>query len=426
MPRSVTDALVCVFVWWLGSGAATYVFTAYGVKPLYSYIALVVFSAAHLSIRAAIDSGVALTLGRPLRSFFLWLLGYVLYGIGSFVVSTQSAAATQHLVTLVEMVLVAASLVFLMLQARRLDVVATNLGLLALLSTAICAFDFLYPTFTTVPGRAAGMYENPTTAGLMIALCMTAGLDAVPPRLRAPFVVICGAGILSTFTRSAWLLWVLSVVWLGAKTSRSKPARRFVTGAVPVAIGGVLFVGLFGGVIGNWLATTALVNYLDANTLARLGVGALTFAGDSSEERVDVALYALSTAIESNFLGRGIGYTYEWTFPAGPHNMYLLFLAEGGLVGLLLYVALMWLIWKETFGTGRLIALQIVVAGFFSHNLLEQPPVLLIIAFALVHGAVRREGGFARAIDRRLPSASLADPAARAMGESPRRMQGHV
>jgi hypothetical protein len=88
--------------------------------------------------------------------------------------------------------------------------------------------------------------------------------------------------------------------------------------------------------------------------------------------------------------GHGSGHVYEWGFPVGPHNMYLRFLVEGGVCGLAFYLALLVVLWRATSGLQRMLVLQLVIASFFSHNLLESPAVILVITFVLAQQVLQK------------------------------------
>ncbi len=70
--------------------------------------------------------------------------------------------------------------------------------------------------------------------------------------------------------------------------------------------------------------------------------------------------------------------------------MYLRFLVEGGVFGLAFYLALMTLLWRATSGLQRMLVLQIIIASFFSHNLLESPVIIIAVTFMLARQALQR------------------------------------
>src|SRR6185312_6799148 len=121
-----------------------------------------------------------------------------------------------------------------------------------------------------VPGRGAGLYVNPTTAGYMVALAMLGGVESLSKRLRIIFVLFCGIGILVTFTRSAWILWGVGMVWLGMHSKALTARRRLLLGMAAFLLGAGTLFALFTGDLGAFLVQTPVAHYLDSNTLARL------------------------------------------------------------------------------------------------------------------------------------------------------------
>ena len=102
--------------------------------------------------------------------------------------------------------------------------------------------------------------------------------------------------------------------------------------------------------------------------------------------------------LDNPVLGRGTGATSRAIVQEGPHNMYLMLMAEQGIVGLALYIAL----WVALLKRGRwisrwartshesdigktmtLLAIFFAVYGFFSHNVLEEPHTMFVLAFVV-------------------------------------------
>lgn len=382
----ISRGILGVFVFWFGSYAYLYFFAFTGFKPLYSYYLLLGYFAFWLvsarTLTCLRDHGI--------QALIFWLGLYLAYGCLAFLHSSQSDAAAQALITLGEAILLAGAFALLFTEPSRLRRVQAALAMLAMLATLLNGFDFLHPLFTNVPGRAAGLYVNPNIAGHFIAMAMVAGVTVMPRRWRLWFVMVCGLGVLLTFSRASWIVWGLGVLWLGW-TGEVGPARhRWAAAALAGAIG-LGFVGLvFTGGLGNMLGQGIFASHLDANTLSRLGVGSSSLSGHSADLREMLTWASLRIGANAPLLGHGLGYTREWQFPVGPHDMYLLFWVEGGIPGLLLYVGLMVLLWHFSHGVGRIVALQLIIAGFFTHNQMEQPAFLVMMSFVIAHHAVTR------------------------------------
>lgn len=390
LPRSPIDVLLAAFVLWFGSNASDFLFLARGIKPLYSYVAVIAFAVFYAVAQGASARSLTMLQSRGTRQFAIWLLLYVLYGVLIFLESSQSKVALQALISLVEMVVLGMAFSALMVHPQRLRMLAAVFLLLALFNTGMDLLDFIRPRFSMVPGRAAGLYINPNVAGYALALVMLCGIDSVPARLRWLFVLVCGVGVLVTFSRSAWIMWGMAVVWLGWRGRAHNAKWKLAMMTVSTVVGFGLLLALFSGELGALLAGTSLARYFDPNTLARMGVGDSSLSGHSAATRTDLIWYSLQEAAQTPLFGRGSGYVYEWDFPVGPHDMYLRFLVEGGVFGLAFYLALMTLLWRSTSGLQRMLVLQIIIASFFSHNLLESPTIIIAVTFMLARQAWQR------------------------------------
>jgi O-antigen ligase len=379
------------FILWFGSYADSYVFSLGGPKPLYSYFLLLGIACLYALQRAAIHRPLLVERSKGVGPFLIWLCAYAVYGAIAFLRSTGDSVAVQALITLGEMVLLAGTFAVLMATPRRLRIAATALALLALVGSVINLIDFIHPTFSITPGRAAGLYLNPTISGNVLAFAMVAGMTVVRRQVALLFALLCGTGVLLTFSRESWLIWGLAVMWLGWQGHFSHRRQRLLMFMLALLIGGGFTGLLFAGRVGAFVAdSTVLEAYLTPDAATRLGIGGSTLSGTSAEARHSLIFNSLREAEASPWLGHGLGYTREWKYPQGPHDMYLLFLVEGGMLGAALYVCLMILLWRAGVGVGRVIVVQIAISSVFSHNHLEQTAIVMILAFVFAHCTVFR------------------------------------
>ena len=391
LPRSPIDLLLIVFVLWFGSYMSDYLLWARGgPKPLYFYIAVILLAGLYALARGAASGSLDILRDTWIRRYLVLLLAWLVYGVLTFLESSQSDIALQALIRTGEMVMLGGALSALMLDPRRLRLVAAAFVLLSVFDVGLFVFDFLHPMFSQIPGRAAGLYGNPNVAGDSLAFMMTCGLGSVPKRLRWPFVMACGLGILLTFSREAWLVWGISVAWLGWQSDTRKSTWRAGIVVLSLVVGIGFLIAVFSGELGTLILQTPLGSHLNANTLSRLGVGSSSADDFSTVRRTDLIWYSLQSATQAPLFGHGSGYVYEWAFPVGPHNMYLRFLVEGGFLGLLFYLAMLWLFWRASSGLERVVVLELIIASFFSHNLLEIPTVLIVMTFLMARNALKR------------------------------------
>lgn len=269
---------------------------------------------------------------------------------------------------------------------------ARALGLVMVLVTVLGVtlniLDFVTPTFSKVVGRSAGLYINPTISGFILVLAMTSAIPALNIPQRWVLLLVGSVGIFLTFSRSAWLLLFVSIIWLFWNGYLGMRKQRSIIGMVALSAVALLVYSIMSGALAEFVLNTSLRHYLDSNTLARLGQ--TQFATDhSAGERESVARFALDEFTQNSnpIFGYGLAHTHEWEFPVSTHNMYLMFLVEGGLLGLLMYVSMLVILWKKTVGVGKLVIAQIVIFGLFSHNILDSPGRIFFIAL-VASGAV--------------------------------------
>ena len=122
---------------------------------------------------------------------------------------------------------------------------------------------------------------------------------------------------------------------------------------------------------------------------------------DSIEDRIYPAIRAWEMFLDAPITGKGVGVTSRPSLGDGTHNMYLLLMAEQGVVGLLLYLSLIglltWRGWTLSHEPGDPLAVDvgramllyaafIAVYGFFSHSILEEPHGIFLMAFITAAG----------------------------------------
>lgn len=390
LPRSFPDWVLFGSVLWFGSYAYLYVYGIGGPKPLYSYFALIGATGLWVLARLALQQRVWTVGDKWLVRFVTWCALYLGYVTLTFAVLAMGYAPAEPWNVAAQFVAITIALLLLMVEPRRLALTIEAFAILAAVGAVVNLFDFIVPTFSTVSGRAAGLYANPTISGNFVAMAMVAGLAAVPRRLRQPFAALCGLGVLVTFSRESWLVWGIAFVWAahqGLFGGSGKLRLRTIVGAL---IGGGMVLFVFSGGLGQVVGQTQLRAYLNENTLARIGISSSVLSGESADERRNLISHSLAEGASAPLFGKGFGYTQDWGAMPRPHNTFLLLFVEGGVIGLALGVGLVVLLWRASTGVGRIVTGLFIVTSFFSHNNLEQPALMLMVAFALAHGALVR------------------------------------
>jgi hypothetical protein len=216
-----------------------------------------------------------------------------------------------------------------------------------------------------VAGRAGGLYVNANVAGFAIVFGLAIAVRAVSPRWHMPLLVVATAGVFATFSRGAAICLAALLpllVW-----RRHIRAGRLSLLVVLVAIG----ISVDGGDFRRFLDARGI---LTADTSARLELE------QDDSGRAGLARNAWEMFLDAPFAGNGLGATLE------SHNQFLTLAGDHGLVGLLLFPALALALVLANPGALPL-ALVLLLAGVFSHNLLDDRTILIALALAAARDA---------------------------------------
>lgn len=385
------NLLTAMILAYLASFVDQVIFSIYGLPPLVGQAICLAALLGSLLINLAVSSRRSFTLSRAEARFIALSLCYMAWTAVSFIYSSQSADALQMLITRLKASLFMVVSVPLFCRYGATNTLSFASMVIAASGSILAVYDFFVPTFSSVPGRGAGFYENPNDTGFMlVALAVVASsrLSVANNYLLWALVI---PGVLATFSRSGWLLLSVALsgqAWLGLLGGGR---GRFVfVGSVGILLGAV-FLTYASGALYALVASSSLADYLDPNTVVRLGAYGTTLDDDSVLDRYSVLQRGLEAFYSAPFLGHGVGYTFEWDYPASTHNMYALFLAELGLVGFGIFCCLIGLTLFNVRGEARLLAVLFALASFFSHGMLDQPGTALMLALS-ISGLSRQRG----------------------------------
>ena len=123
---------------------------------------------------------------------------------------------------------------------KRTIVVAT------LVAVPLIVYDALQPgLFSDIPGRGAGLYMQPNSAGMALVFGCLVGLTAIDRRVvRELFVVCVFGGVLATFSREAMLAFILLIVAASIAHSLTLSRLVFVVG---ILVAAALMLGIRSG-----------------------------------------------------------------------------------------------------------------------------------------------------------------------------------
>ncbi len=231
-------------------------------------------------------------------------------------------------------------------------------------------------------GRPAGFYINPNKAGAALMLGLILTITSIKKSYRWLFAIFVGMGIMLTFARSAILGWVVCMALLIAGRAIAAKRRTVV---LPMLI------------LIAFLATAnplqSLTNYFSGgtdgsywNVLDRLEqFQNPSLDDDSAKDRQAVAKEAWKMFSQHPFWGNGLGSTNNWTIaPFSTHNMYLYYMADNGIIGLIFLPGAIFAVVYRNKGEQKIVlicyAIFMGLWGVFSHNVLEERYSLIALS----------------------------------------------
>lgn len=347
----------------------------WGLIPLYWVMFLAGLTAPLLIAAAALPH-------LQVRPLAWWGAGFLLMSIAWYFPSRQDDVAYQEVQTRILSVIFLMLMLFLFARPEEQRLARTGVALAQVVAISLNIYELFHPlTFSKIPGRSSGLFENSNQSGAALMLGMILSFAVVPARLRVPFIIATGAGILTTFTRSAMLGWLVVVMFLILRGGFSVQRLR------AVIVCGLLVIGfVFSPAWHHLEQTLEERGALNLNVLDRLAFFSSGRVRDASaNERFAVVAEAWRLFTERPFTGYGTGAARNIPgFPVSTHNIYAFLLVDHGILGLAiiagLLVATLWGANRRTSDVTWPFALFLVMWGFFSHNVLEERYILLAVA----------------------------------------------
>lgn len=368
-----------LYAWWSG---------AVPVKPVHWYIFTLTVGLLLLLLyrQPLIPKGRA-------AGIVVWACTLLMWYMFSFVfVSDAGPEALQALITSSEALALLIMFV-LLIRPGVLRVTTYTLVLVAVCSVVINYFDFFtrgsVVPLSVVPGRAAGMYFDSNSSGYCLVFAMVLSAWILPKKIRWLYCLFVATGVLLTFSRSSIMLWalaVLSMAWFGW-FGFSRTASVAFSGCLLL----IASAALTSGVWAEYARQSGMDKYLDSNTLPRIASSFVTQEDESTKDRLLVAQRGVTAFLDAPVLGQGIGALNTREFRIETHNQYIMVAAELGIVGLMIFLALFYALWRSGTDISKMIALTYGFGCLFLHMLLSMPAMPLAFAVAISHTAKHRE-----------------------------------
>ena len=229
----------------------------------------------------------------------------------------------------------------------------------------------LYPLDTegAVLGRAAAMFINPTSAGEAVLLVFIIGCSVIKEKYRVALFLLSGAAVVTTFSRSSIIAWVLLLFILVCKRSLPKSSVIILSSVFAFSL------ALVGG-FERYLESRQELAAASSNIMSRLDFfSTFKFTDDSSEERAGVIQAGWELFLENPVFGAGAGATHFWSQRGSTHNQLLLLAAEYGFFGIVLWGWLLAILWKGKFfaekGLQVSLVFLFVFMSLFTHQMFD-------------------------------------------------------
>jgi hypothetical protein len=224
-------------------------------------------------------------------------------------------------------------------------------------------------------GRPAGFYIDPNQAGCAIMLGTIFGITAIPKQYRWILMAISGIGITITFSRGAIIGWVICLfIMTVGKVLSDRPARIIAPAIVLLLL--LVSIDPLQSLTDYFKSTNENgSNYGIINRLEEFQNPSLK--EDSAADRQVLAASGWMMFSEHPFWGNGLASTRKWgVAEVSTHNMYLYFMADHGILGLIFLPGAVIAFVRNNQGESRPLiisfAVFISVWGFFSHEVLAE------------------------------------------------------
>jgi hypothetical protein len=341
----------------------------------------------------------------------VWCFGFAFVTMMWFLCSSQSEIAWREGRSRLAAIMLMLSCLISFASPSTVRSARWTLVFAVLFGAALNIYEFFVPlTFSEIHGRSAGLYINPNTSGEALVLGMILSVTVLPSFCRGPFLLLAGVGIITTFSRASIVAWFIAVSGLlfFAKGVRTKDlVWTFLLSLVVV---GIVILPKLDAIL-TTMDQTGVINKNIEERLAWL-TNPSGVSDDSGLSRMYVAQQAWGKFADHPWIGSGTGTMYE-SFDIPPHNQYLSFMLDHGVLGAtivpLLILALIWGARGEASRVGLVFGTTILWLCFFTHNILSFGHSLVLFALLAamasteplrVHAATRATAAGEAALDK--------------------------
>lgn len=360
------------------------VYYSYILSYAYNYLGFMVMS-------LGLTMGLALIYEKSLTYFielplYRWILFYLVINLIWILLPNSYATPDNVSDIAISIVYIFTLATLFYFDDNRLSTARNAILFVTLLATFNHIYEFFNPeafysfdSKTKIIGRSTGFYPNSNGAGEALILGMILSYGVVPKKFKAVFLFTVLLGLIPTFSRSAIASWfVVVAIMTMTKAINKKTATTIgITLGITIAIVLPILIAFISFSLGEDAeAILARLDFFTSNTHS--------LSDGSASDRFIVMQAGFNYFAENPFFGAGHSATHHWEFDFSTHNIFLMNLAEYGLLGLFIYpLLILSILWKaegEAKRTGVAFAVFLLFIGFASHNVLDGFHMLLAMA----------------------------------------------
>lgn len=238
-------------------------------------------------------------------------------------------------------------------------------------------------TFSAATERAAGFSGNANYTALVTVMVCAASLDydvRRPLFIDLLFLLLSASIVFISLSRSGMLnLLLLIVGFVTIRLFRARPRPRRARSSVA----SILAVALLLLTLSPLFATQ--ISALTEQSRFKRALSGRQIDDGSAASRLAAAQDALRRINDAPLVGHGTGYARR--MPELPHNLYLQQWVNNGVPGLLSYIAFLLVslgtFFARRYYAGVMLMVAACVGSFFSHNILDQRPFLILYGLLL-------------------------------------------
>lgn len=311
----------------------------------------------------------------------VWCCGFAWLSVAWFFLSSQSDVAWQDVRLRFFVILIMVCFMILLWDSEAIRLARYAVAAGVLFGIAMNIYELFVPmTFSKLSGRSAGLYGDPNLTAEALVLGMIVSVTILPVWSRGLFVLAVGVGVCLTLSRSGILGWIIAS---GALMLLRQVRMKELLATGTAGVGLVAMLLLFRG--DEFLTTLQRSGTINRDVLERLDwfMDPTGVSDNSSWARKLLVKQAWEKIAERPWIGSGTGTSREVVYE-GTHNQYLAHMQDHGLLGAaivpLLMVAVAWWAQGAVKPLAMIFGAVVMWQCFFTHNMLDHPPRLLLFA----------------------------------------------